>query len=171
MSKIEFDNKIFDSVEELEIWHWLNEAYEAGLIKAFQHHSRSWTLSEKQTYTDFVQLKTKVVEKEKHLLRPHVYTPDYEIFGAKNIGLIDAHQDGWHVIDVKGTFNMYGGDREFSINQKWMYDKHGVYVQKVIPEKLFIKTWVPEKVRYTQKTGKLRKKYAVCLTIDKYLSL
>ena len=170
MAKITYDSIEFDSQEELEFWHWLNEAYEAGLIAGYEYHKRSWALSEKQTYTDIVELKTKIKEVEKHLMHPHVYTPDFEIFGAKDIGLIDVHQDGWHVVDVKGTFNMYGGDREFSINQKWMYDKHGVYVHKVVPEKLFKKTWCPELVRYTPKTGKLRKKYIKCKTIKEFLN-
>lgn len=170
MANIKHNGIIFDSIEELEFFHWLNEAVDSGLIETYSYHVRSWTLSEKQTYTDVVKLKTKIKEVEKHLLHPHVYTPDFEIYGAKNIGLIDVQQDGWHVVDVKGTFNKYGGDREFSINQKWLYDKHGVYVQKIVPEKLFKKTWCPDLVRYTPKTGKLRKKYLKCKTIKEFLN-
>lgn len=171
MPKIEYDNIDFDSVEELEFYHWCVEAKNKGIILGFIYQPPSYTLSTKKTYTVPKQLKTKIRYDEKTLLRPHVYTADFMLYSEPGTNMdkfpnyIFIGSGGEILIDVKGTFNMYGGDRELSINQKWLYDKFDIYVNKVVPEKLFKATWVPEKVRYTPKTGKLRKKYEGCLTI------
>ena len=120
------------------------------------------------------ELKTKSKQVQKHLLHPHKYTADFyftlTMKGERlNIPFIINENTGGAVIDVKGAFNQHGGDREFSINQKWTYEKYGVFVNKVIPEKLFKSTWCPQGARLTSKTRQIKKKYAKCKTIEEFL--
>ena len=165
----------YDSQEEIEIAMWIEEAIEAGLIMPkVVYQPEAYKLSPKQTKTVLKQLKTKSKQVEKHLLHPHKYTADFKIIfttkGKKLLPFIGSgHNDTRAVIDVKGAFNQHGGDREFSINQKWTYEKYGVFVNKVIPEKLFKSTWVPDGARLTSKTRQIKKKYAKCKTIEEFL--
>ena len=46
-----------------------------------------------------------------------------------------------------------------------MYDKYQIYINKLIPEKFFQLTWVPEKCKITAKTKQIRKKYENTPTI------
>lgn len=164
------DGYEFKSQEELEFYHWLCEAKEYGFIENFAYEPKSYDLSPKQTIKVVKKLKTKEKIVEKHLFHPHEYTPDF-IFtiGEKwpllkgKDKLVDSN-DGM-VIDVKGTFQQHDGSRSFSINQKWVYEKYGIYVNKLIPKKFFKITWVPEKCRYTPKQGKLKSAYAKCETL------
>ena len=43
--------------------------------------------------------------------------------------------------------------------QKWVYDKFGVYVHKVVPVKFFDKFGVPAEAQFTPKTNKPRRIY------------
>ncbi|MCP3924530.1 MAG: hypothetical protein GY714_18305 [Desulfobacterales bacterium] len=170
MAKIEYDGMTFDSEEEIWFWHWLTEAWKHGLIEGFRRCQRSYTLSTKQTYTYTEQLKTKVKTTEKHLLHPHVFTPDFRTFGGS--WFLDKKLGGdEHVIDVKGTYSKFHDQKSFSINQKFMYEKYGIYVHVVKPVELFKKTFVPELVRYTKKTGKVQKRYINTPTIKEYLGV
>jgi len=43
------------------------------------------------------------------------------------------------------------------INIKWVWDKYGVFVNIIIPEKHFDKTFTPKRFLTTDKSGKPRK--------------
>jgi len=165
----------YDSQEEIEIAMWIEEGVEAGLIMPkVIYQPEAYELSPKQTKTVLKQLKTKSKQVEKHLLHPHKYTADFHfriaLEGLKLMHIFTGSIDAYNVIvDVKGAFNQHGGDREFSINQKWTYEKYGVFVNKVIPEKLFKSTWCPQGARLTSKTRQIKKKYAKCKTIEEFL--
>lgn len=154
----------FASDEEYQFFHWLVEAQRVGLVQAWQYESRSFSLSPKQTRPVFKRLKTKLKQEDKHLLNPHIYTPDF-MFAINRTHplapLILKHlvisTDGLYWIDTKGTFNPHGGDRIFSINQKWVYTKYRVFINKVVPEKFFKKLWVPEAVAIGKKEKPLKK--------------
>lgn len=163
---IEYDGIIFDSNEELEFYHWVIEAEKYKFISSWKYNIESFLLSPKQTYTVEKKLKTKTKIVDKHLFNSHQYSPDFIIYKGENwnliedkVKLISLHNEREFVIDVKGTFQRNDGARSFSINQKWMFDKYNIYVNKVIPEKIFKLTWVPEKCRYTDKKKELKKKY------------
>jgi hypothetical protein len=178
----------FDSREEIEFYMWLEEAFEHELITGSEYQPKSYCLSKKQTRMELKQLKTKKKRVEKHLLHPHKYTADFR-FGltrkGKEIALpfiynevIEEDYDELGkiyfrhynaVVDIKGSFNQHGGDREFSINQKWVFDKYGVYINKVVPEKLFKATWCPAEARLTEKTKQVKKKYEKCKTIQEFM--
>lgn len=160
----------FKSEEELEFYHWLVEAKDYGFVKEFSYEPKSYDLSPKQTIEVEKKLKTKTKIVEKHLFHPHEYTPDFIFTPDEKWSLLEGKDkliasSGEFVIDVKGTFQKHDGSRSFSINQKWVYDKHGVYVNKLIPKKFFKLTWVPEKCRFTPKQGKLKTAYAKCQTL------
>ena len=164
-NKYEADGIEFKSEEELEFYHWLVEAKEYGFIKSFAYEPKSYDLSSKECILVQKKLKTKTKLVEKHLFHPHEYTPDFIFEIGDRWKLLEGKDklinspDGM-VIDVKGTFQKHDGSRSFSINQKWVYSRHRVYVNKLIPKKFFGLTWVPETCRFTKKTNKLRSAYA-----------
>lgn len=141
------DNIQFDSREELLFYRWCKEAKEAGYLRNFNYHPEPFKLSERVALHYCKQLKTKIKEVEKFLLHPHEYTADFTIephpvFDDFSHGL-EMRGDELYFIDVKGGFNLYNNHREFSINQKWVYEKYGIFINKVEPEKFFAKTWRP----------------------------
>ena len=172
--KITYNEIKFDSKEELEFYWWCEEAKEHGIIKDFIYHDfNPIVLSEKTTYYVEKKLKTKTKVIEKTVFREHSYKHDFEIelFEGVNNIFKTIHNKRYAFIDVKGTFQQNDGQRSFSINQKWVYAKLGIYIEKIIPKEFFKKTWVPEKARYTPKTKKLRTTYAGYKTIDDYLEV
>ena len=180
------DMATFDSQEELEFNEWLREARSLDLVATFIHHPPAFKLSPRVSYPALKQLKTKVKEVEAFLFHPHEYTPDFEVVltgkgirllqdkglliwppprvmqGARPLGLDSDHM----FIDVKGGFSRFHDDKPFSINQKWVFDKYGIYVYKVIPEKWFKKSWIPLMALTSPKKGKIRDKYRGCNTIN-----
>ena len=114
------------------------------------------------------QLKTKTKTIDKFLLHPHKYTPDFVFYKLDpldqfNHGLIDCKKKIVFV-DVKGSF--FGGRNNnssitFPISQKWVYDKYEIYINKVVPDKFFKKTFVPKSVAYG-KRGQLLKRWKDC---------
>ena len=171
-----YDGLEFDSNEEIEFYMWLEEAKENGLIYPFPiYQPKPYKLSPKHTRTELKQLKTKIKKVEKHLLHPHIYTADFQFSLTKQglemkLPFINGYTSkAYIVVDIKGAFNQYGGDREFSINQKWVYNTFGDYINKVVPEKLFKSTWCPQAARLTEKTKKVKAKYASCKTIEEFM--
>lgn len=185
---IVFDGKTFDSQEELEFYWWCQEAEEDGLLRSFEYHSETFELAPKASIIVERRLKTKTKSVEKHLLREHVYTPDFRLMFSHGLfvrGLVralkagclqdvlvgDLLKDGrtyevW--VDVKGGFSIYHDDKSFSINVKWVWHQHKVFINKVVPAKFFSTFWVPERARYTSKTKKLKSAYAGIRLRDDY---
>ena len=153
MSKKEYNGLHFDSKEELEFYWWLEEAYDELIVLDIVYHPEPYTLFEKA-----------LTPEGKTLLREHKYTPDFVIEVPKeldDLGLSGLHK-GTYIIDVKGGFNLHNNLREFSINRKWMFQKYGIYVNKVEPTEWFHKHWCPKKALLTPKTKQIRKKYQHC---------
>lgn len=156
MGVITYNGITFDSPEEREFFWWLEEAQELGLVESFVYQPPPFELLPAVKMDITVQLKTKTKVVPKTILRPHHYTADYLIYPLKELKLLGKEP---FYVDIKGGFDLYHNEREFSINQKWMWDKFGVYVNKVVPRAWFAQYWVPDKARFTEKTGKLRKCY------------
>ena len=170
--KCEYDGIEFDSDEEIEFYIFCQYLKKFGFIRDFKYNFKSYQLSDKKTYTDVVQLKTKTKKVEKHLLHPHEYTPDFwlyptEAFKTVDFGLYTT--TNVIIVDTKGNFQRNDGSRAFSINQKWMFDKHNIYVNKVIPEKLFKKYFCPDECKLTRVMKKPKKKYASFLDFQSWL--
>lgn len=173
------NNKVIplDSQEELQFYNWCIELAKYNLIKIWSEENTiyqppSLLLSEKALGENQQNKRTY----NKTLLRDHVYTPDFRITINKyeldklfpnaldklmyTTDICDENnQFVTYTIDIKGMFARGDGGRSFSINQKWVYAVHHIYINKVVPDILFEKTFVPEAERYTPKTNKLRQKY------------
>lgn len=153
-----------DSVEESDMFNWLCEAAELGLILDFQYQPEPIKLFDS---VDYVNSKNK----KRNLFREHVYTPDF-IIKVKPGSVPDLDilfkipydrvtQSEYDVyVDVKGTFMSNDGGRSFSINQKWVYQLTGIYVQKIVPKDFFKKAGCPKESFVTRKTNKSRKMFA-----------
>lgn len=161
----------YDSKEEIEFQKFLDEAKEIGLVKDFKYQPESFILIPKSTIKE-IDSKGKV--KEKVLYREHKYTADWEIWFDD---FFDTLPHNWkkntnsnsYLVDIKGMYNAYGGDRIFPIHQKLLYSKFKKHVNKVIPEEFFkqINT-VPEKLRYKEnikKSKEIKKAYVKLGTI------
>lgn len=154
----------FDSTDEIFMYQWLLQLKQHNIIDQIVLQPESFELSQKVTHpiTD------------KSLLRPHVYTADFKItFKNKHEKLkqlfnLDYQQ---YYIQVKPGFDRSNMTRLFTINQKWIYQKFGVYIFKFQVDKLFKKSFVPQFCRFTQKTKKQRDKYKQLLGIKQFLQL
>ena len=157
-----------DSDEERHFYEWLIEAEKAGLVSDIEYPTGSFELAERASVKVKKQLKTKTKIVDKFLFHPHKYTPDFSFtWLGSNSPFFTMLGTTW--VDVKGTFNGHGDPKQFSINQKWMFDKFGLYINKVVPVDLFRKSWVPENCRYSPKMHKPVKKYIGMKTINDFM--
>lgn len=152
-----------DSIEEVDFIQWCIEAVAKNILDEFRYQPDSFKLFDSISYLT-------VEGKSRSLFREHVYSPDFKLTFNPNKNLALAKEfkvtqqqlqnnavDVY--IDVKGTFAKSDGGRSFSINQKWTYAKHGIYVYKLVPKDFFKMFGVPEACRLTAKTKKPRKMY------------
>jgi hypothetical protein len=193
--KLTSDMKDFDSNEEKYTYFWLEELKRKGFIKKIVAQPESFDLSEPVVVEYYKQMKTKGKYVEEPILRGHIYTTDFyvewdEDFVMTNslvtmiysdvkkkngasLGILLAHEiDGryFSYIEVKPNYDMKNMTRLAKINQKWVYEKHHLFVNIVIPEKLFNMTFTPLSYFVTDKSGKPRKiKYKNKITLDEYL--
>lgn len=151
-SKCFYKGTRVDSREEIEFFSWLDSLPKDILIE-YEYQPPSFEI--------FPSIKTNVFKSENKMierviLRRHVYTADFKLkFNSqylnqlselfiitensikeeKDIGLTTIEV----YVDVKGTFNRFSGDRVFSLNQKMVFSKYGIFVNKVVPKKLKMK--------------------------------
>ncbi len=166
MAKVEYEWVIYDSQEELDFKHWLDEAFEAGLIHGFRKLEKgidTFELIGKQKYISN--------GKRKHCFASVDYTPDFLITSEPEFTPFceNSIEKVHHYIDVKGSFSKYNDNKQFQIIRKMMYKFKGIYVHKVVPDELFLKTWVPELCRYTEVKKDVKKKFKNTPTIKEYL--
>lgn len=174
----------FDSAEEIEFFQWLEEAREYGLVKEWVYHPEPILLSPPQFYPEEVRMKTKSKTVQRSLLKKHTYQADFMLtmdpFGEdrEQRFLMEQFPMAFRfsetcLIDVKGkviTKYRSPNDAIFSVNRKWMYAKYGLYVEKVVPEDLFKRTWLPEKAKYTAVKKEVKTKYKTgFISIERYL--
>lgn len=195
----------FDSNEELYFYWWLEELTAKGLIVKWHYQPKPFVLSEPIKTSHTVLLKTKTRKQECRILAGHEYTADFLIFWAeKTEGFLHmpmiydygkpitsypfiSHKSKnglfFSVVDVKGSYSQNDAWRRFSIDQKWVYQKHGIYVNKTIPHPaidkkgrprpvsaLFVQTFVPARFMLTDKSMQSRKIKYEFLTIEQFLS-
>jgi len=165
MPKVEYENVIYDSQGELDFKHWLDEAYSAGLITSYSKQEKGIDTIEligKQHYH--------VNGKNKHCFASVDYTPDFLIVSNLFTPFCDKNlEQSHHYIDVKGGFSQHSDNKQFQIIRKMMFKFKGIYVHKVVPEELFLKTWVPELCLYTKVKRDIQKKYLDALSVGEYL--
>jgi hypothetical protein len=149
--------------EELYFSYYLDELREHKFIRGYTYELDTFELSEdvEFTYTKTTELKTKtkVETKTKSLLKPCTYTPDFVITFSDDIKgfcstvdtlpiFILSGKDNKGYIDVKGMFAGRTNSTQytFPLKQKWIYQRHGIYTNKIVPYKLFEQTFTPQKV-------------------------
>ena len=160
----------FASEEEWAFWHWCKEAQQYGVIKRYYYQPKKFTLSHKVTRPVVKQLKTKMKVVNQHLLHPFTYTPDFLILWGENVKTPPklyhgkAGRENAFYIDIKGAFSRdHSTAQVFSITQKWMYERYGIYVNKVVPSKWFKENWLPRRCLKTMKGNPIKgKKYQNC---------
>lgn len=164
-----------DSREEMDMLAWLCEAKDLGLILDFEYQPAAIKLFDS---VDFVNSQGK----KRSLFREHVYTPDFIVKFRPGVSeQLDVQfkvpfdrmrQNEFKAyIDVKGGFMSNGSGRSFSINQKWIYQLTGIYVQKIVPKDFFRKCGCPVESFVTRKTGKSRKMFQGYKSIRQTLGL
>ena len=139
------------SNEELFFTYYLDELKEQGFVSEYWYEPKSFLLSERVV--------GEVKGKKRTIFQEHSYTPDFYIEFNKVPSFLEGAKivNGKWWVDVKGSFNRHGGDRVFPINAKWLYQRHNILVEKIIPQKLFEKTFTPEKFLLTEKKKQERK--------------
>lgn len=158
-----------DSLEEWQIYHWVLELYELGVIKKYEYQPTEFQLTPKYT---FVPAYNNPKKKTKSLLQPHIYTADFrlefdEAYGETLAKYFKISKDMISngiitlFLDIKGTFQKNGGARTFSINQKLVFEKYGTYIQKTVPQDLFPVLGVPVRCLRGYK-GRPSKVYKSC---------
>jgi len=163
------------SKEEVFFDWWLDELIEAHIIMGVKYQPKSFVITEPVKVAMLKQMKTKTTPFFKHLLYSHVYTADWIIDWHPD------HEQQWtwshrepttrynnpfsayrrsdglmrSVIDVKGTFNGKNNTSAttFPLNQKAVFDKYNILVQRIVPSKLFEQTFTPLRYTFTD-TGK-----------------
>ena len=187
----------FASEEERYFYWYLEELIAAGYVKSYIYQPKSFELFKPETYRHEKLLKTKLKLVTKTLFRGYTYQADFLIVWNPSSSIffqIISHFNGRtqidsalgskpfvayvssksgniiSVIDVKGNYSQNDAFRRFSIDQKNVWDKHKIYVQKIIPvpaitkktgklnppTALFTATFMPKKYLYTP-TGMIRK--------------
>ena len=191
----------YESKEELWISYYLDELLKVGFILDWKYQPRTYTLSKPLSYAWIKKLPTKNKFQSSNILQGHEYTPDFMIIwnesarnlffnsiedkiNLKGVNFIAHSGNNLSVIDVKPQFDMQNMTRLFIINQKWMMDKYGLYIQKIIPIKetkhkqksstwsgIFPKTFTPERYFFTDISMKSRKINYKAIRLNDYLEL
>lgn len=180
----------FDSKEEQHFQWYIDELVEAGYIRKFKYQPKPFKLFDGQEMRWLEIKKTKTVERHSKLLSGHTYQADFIIYWNSNAELkffashervlnqnfkkfpfIANHHDSigyYSVVDVKGNYNQNDAWRRFSIDQKWVFQQHGIYVQKIIcapagtkkftpAYALFMTSFAPKRFLLTDESMKPRK--------------
>lgn len=190
-------NEQFDSTHELYFSWYLKELKDAGYIDIF-YKSETFLLGEDYTLPFIDNRKGKKKTSTFQLLSKAVYTPDFTIeWNEKAVELfVELHDfyfntDGSIVsqtnlpfrviksiglniistIDVKNPYNRQGVRTLFIIKQKWMYDKHRIYVEPIDVNKLFKATFTPRRYFYTDQKKSERKITFTTRTLEEYVEI
>jgi hypothetical protein len=147
----------FPSAEEMYLWWYLKELYEAGYILDIVHQPEAFQLSDnvKLRYHGVIKKLKKgdvMGMKEFPFIRSHEYTADYRITWDETAQGIfikwydDIYKDTGYFwarlindevvsyVDSKGSFTGRNNTSAatFPLNQKWVYDKYEIFVQKIV---------------------------------------
>jgi len=178
-----------ESNEEQQFEAWLKEAEMFGLVDAFIKQPR-------------FELITGATAGGKFLHREHNYTADFKVWltdegcalfrGVFQKSAVVGFPNGRLYVDTKGGFMNRGTGQEFSINQKLVYERHGVWVAKVVPfvpakkvtkkrkvavpaKGLFVEMWCPAACRWAKPQRKpaigiSEEGGAGCRTVEDYMA-
>lgn len=180
-----------DSKDELYFSWWCEELKERGIIENFtrcESYELNNGLIGNYTFKKVLKTKTVNVEKKQTLIPIKVYTPDFKI--VWNIELSNKFQESLlnihgieltkpfivqgydtSIVEIKPQFDQNNMTRLFKTNQAIMWDKHNIYVNMIVYQKLFEDTFTPTRFLLTTKTLKARKIEWEVRTLDEFLQL
>lgn len=193
--------KDFDSREELWMYWYLEELIDKRFIKKIDYHPKPFQLSEAVLHNWSKPVKNAYKVETFNLLRQCTYQADFKIVWnlrafrkffvilknpedlrkfpfIANTRKTD-HENSFSVIDVKGTYSLHDRSQNFSMAQKWVFQKYGIYVQKIIcvPDDkgkprnaLFPSTFTPLRFRLTDEGIKKRKINFQTRTLEGYIN-
>jgi hypothetical protein len=182
------------SDEEIYFKDWLDEAIKEELVEMYTFQPNPFKLSYEISFPEMNGKK----QVKNLLLNDHEYRADFTIYwGLKafKIDLVkyigDNDKEGIFqcqlhnerpisVVDVKGAFGLNKNDQRFPLNQKWVYSKYRIYVQKIVPfgsramkKCLFNLTWTPKSYAFRPRKdgkGNLMSYVDTIRMIDEYLN-
>lgn len=187
VTKGSFNGIEYDSLDELGILQWLFELKAYGYIKSIKR-AESFLLCDRLNNNYAEQMK-RVSSKPmcQTLLHGHSYTPEFRIVWDKKAldkivwmiteekkfdkFFIGKIEDGDIVtyIEVKPGFDQNNMERLFKLNQKWMWDKHEIFVNLVKIKDLFPISYTP-KAYLTTPSGKTRVLKWKARTLNQFLN-
>lgn len=181
-----------ESKEELHFSWALTELKDAGHIEWFEEQTPQINLSNSIWGIRTEIKKTKEKREDFQAMQRHIYTPDFLIkwkdtrlmnafphyvkggspfWGFFNIDDKINYPDGFYsIIEIKPSFDQNNMTRLFKINQKWIYDKHGIYVQLIKPEVFFKNFFTPQRYLFTDKSKQKRKLKFTPTMLNEYLN-
>ena len=171
------ESNYFDSNEEYEFDLWLDELAERGYF-SYEYHPETITIFPPAKHKFTKVMKTKLKTVEKTILQGLEYTPDFKmriiysplrLYLEHVLGLVPTIEDEARVfyIDTKGTFSKFHDAKYFSAVQKALYHEKGIFVNKIIPNKFWKKTFCPEAIRW-MKNRKKPTERKPCIGTDNY---
>jgi hypothetical protein len=163
----------YDSLEELAFLQWASELQKAGYIKSIQR-SPSFLLSDSVSNDYVIQKITTSKPAIQTLLQGHSYTPEFIIIWTKKsrdkiiwtleeptkfdkvfVGTKEENGEYKTFIEIKPMWDQNNMERLFKVNQKWMWQKHQIFVNLIKCQELFTETFTPNEY-LTTKTGRSR---------------
>jgi hypothetical protein len=193
--KIIHDELGFDSWEEIHFYWWCKALIDSGYIESVKIEPPSFLLTEPLVVEYFKPMK-KVSDKmiPEELMKGNIYTCDalitwtdkaFDVFfmpiaskkrkkkGAVLQFMLANHSDklGWYsYVEVKPTFDQNNMTRLAKNNIKHVYSKYGMFINLVVPEKLFNKTFTPKRfLSHNKKAGKRKIKHKNIISLKTFI--
>lgn len=186
----------YPSWEELYFSWFLDDLKKYGYVSKVEYQPAPKVIFPQTNIGWTQKMKTKDVRKTHNIFSEITYTTDFKIFWTeKALGLFvndgtpcinrpyfmgldidDFLQEYTTEVDVKGNHSLGQSKKNFSqysfpFKQKMCFSYLGIYVQKVIPQKLFADTFVPERYFFTDSGIPWRKLTGIKkpLTLSEYV--
>ncbi len=171
------DGIVFHSWEEAHFYWWCKVLIKAGYIKDVQFQPKAFELSE-SLFIDYLKPMKRVDPKlvPESVMEGKIYTCDARIIWedkAEGVLFVDLHSTvrkkknrsfqyligqrdkinnySYSYIEVKPVFDQNNMTKLAIVNIKWVYKEYKEFVNIVIPEKLFNKTFTPKRYFYCNK--------------------
>lgn len=190
-----YNGLTFDSVGEMHLYWWCEELLNENILLKVETQPMSFVLSEGVTKLYSKQMK-KVEDKvlSHTILNSHSYTADFKLDWNENnlsaqifqtelvSGKVYDDKSKFNklfsekipglcsLIEVKPSFDQNNMTRLAILNQKWVFAKFGAFINIVVPEKLFDKTFTPKRFLTCDKSNKPRKiNYKNVVSLEEFL--
>ena len=185
-----------DSKDELYFSWWCDDLIKAEILYQYEKSQNIKLFN--GVYNEYTQIKelktkTKEIEKEQCLIEVHSYTPDYDLYFRDeheyvtkfiswlNTGLkietpfiCTTGKDviSIVIVEIKPIFDQSNMTRLFKVNQKWVYEKTGLFVNLIEYSKLFRDTFTPSLFLLTDsgKQQRMINKWEV-RTLEEFLNM